>query len=72
MFANIFMLSLLTIIYGTKGDEGGGSAVNFLPQHSSDGELQIFACYRNIVFISILCNFRFKLHQNAEIDKNAL
>lgn len=46
MFANILLLSLLTIIYGTKGDEGGGetavdrNALNFLPdisQHSSDG-----------------------------------
>lgn len=55
MFANIFMLSLLTIIYGTKGDEAGGgsvserSAINFFPepsqQHSIDGEykyLQFF------------------------------
>lgn len=45
MFANILLLSLLTIIYGTKGDEGGGNALNenalrFLPeisQHPSDG-----------------------------------
>lgn len=47
MFANILLLSLLTIIYGTKGEEGGGgsavdtNAVNFLPdvsqQRSSDG-----------------------------------
>jgi hypothetical protein len=47
MFANILLLSLLTIIYGTKGEEGGGgsavdtNAVNFLPdvsqQRSNDG-----------------------------------
>lgn len=45
MFANVFLLSLLTIIYGTKGEEGGGGVAdgNFLPdisqqQRSSDGE----------------------------------
>lgn len=49
MFANIFLLSLLTIIYGTKGDEGGGgnavelNSMNFLPvisqqARSSDGK----------------------------------
>jgi hypothetical protein len=48
MFANILLLSLLTIIYGTKGEEGGGggsavdtNAVNFLPdvsqQRTRDG-----------------------------------
>lgn len=49
MFANILLLSLLTIIYGTKGDEGGGgsavNALNYLPdisqQQLSDG-IQIF------------------------------
>lgn len=58
MFANIFLLSLLTIIYGTKGDEGGGgsemerSAANFLPQQrSSDGTCK----YLLFVFL-ILCN----------------
>lgn len=55
MFANIFMLSLLTIA-GTKGDEAGGGsvgergAINFLPdlsqQRSSDGE------YKYLPFLS--------------------
>lgn len=40
MFANMFLLSLLTIIYGTKGDDAGGggvagrNALNFLPDLS--------------------------------------
>lgn len=46
MFANILLLSLLTIIYGIKGDERGRenpvetNAMKFLPditQHSSEG-----------------------------------
>lgn len=50
MFVNMFLLSLLTIIYGTKCDEGGGSAVeanslHYRPELSqqrlNDGETNI-------------------------------
>lgn len=81
MFANIFLLSLLTIIYGTKGDEGGGRAVerntvNFLPdisqqQHSS-GAANICSTLC-LFFLCIAITFdRFEFHKNAEIDKNAV
>ena len=64
MFANIFLLSLLTIIYGTKGDEGGGgnaverNAMNFLPdlpqqQHASDGEKLFYHPWSSL----LLCFF---------------
>lgn len=62
MFANMFLLSLLTIIYGTKGDEGGGSGaveknvLNFLSesQQRGDGECKyanIYVCFGD----SFLC-----------------
>lgn len=77
MFANIFMLSLLTIIYGTKGDEGGGNVVerNFLPQlsqqRSSDGDCK-YLLIVTISFVYVMrCFFASRL-ELAEIYKNAV
>lgn len=64
MFVNIFLLSLLTIIYGTKGEEGGGggsaverNTLNFLPdasqQRLSDGK-KIFLIIRGNYYKEIV------------------
>lgn len=76
MFANIFLLSLLTIIYGTKGDEGGGGGAtaesNFLPdisqQHSS-GPRQLFVCCLSLAFISCVAFFFFMVTADLNFIK---
>lgn len=83
MFANIFLLSLLTIIYGTKGDEGGGgrvvkrSTMNFLPelsqQHSNDGDCKYLLVLATMLLsYKIYFAYRFKFHENIEVDKNTI
>lgn len=78
MFANIFLLSLLTIIYGTKCDEGGGSSVErnslrYQPELSqqrlNDGEIKlncVLILFPNLTQHSSLS--RFKLFENREIN----
>lgn len=63
MFVNMFLLSLLTIIYGTKGDEGGGSGtveknvMNFLSesQQRGDGKCKYANIYVLVCFGDGFC-----------------
>lgn len=76
MFVNIFLLSLLTIIYGTKGDEGGGNSIERNTVHyQPDVSRQRFNDGENKSFWSSLKHFltlnNFRIRQDLNFIKTA-